>query len=296
MSANVSPNIILTLPHSPHRFKPKSHTRRSSHIVSSASWSVMQHAHRDSLSSSFSSYLYLSHSHSLSFFILISDELGAFDPFCQRLETIIVMYPVRAGIPPECSKPAPKRGTESPLRSKSSTTSLVTAGKMNALPRWVHAGIHEWYCVVCFWRSLIWTLLVSSICFHCQSIHVSFLRAWTSDSQCRASFNLSLTWTGGCKGGTSFAVLMFWDGEVIALLMNNNLNVAMVGSTLVEPWHLRGVLVRSDITDLRAFGGPVDQNKGEWQGVLGRGLLWVYQALFVSFKRRELDLTVFEVY
>ena len=31
--------------------------------------------------------------------------------------------------------------------------------------------------------------------------------------------------------------------------------------------------MRSDITDLRALGGPVDQNKGEWQGVLGRGLL-----------------------
>ena len=125
-----------------------------------------------------------------------------FDPFCQRLKlkhsflkTIFVMYPVRAGISPEWSKPAPKRGTESPLRSKSSTTSLVTAGKMNALPRWVHAGIHEWYWVVCFWKSFIWTLLVivSSMFFHCQSIHVSFLRAWTSDSRCRASFNLSLT-------------------------------------------------------------------------------------------------------
>lgn len=125
-----------------------------------------------------------------------------FDPFWwfpklkhSFLKTIIVMYPVRAGISPECSKPAPKRGTESPLRSKSSTTSLVTAGKMNALPRWVHAGIHEWYWVACFWRSLIWTLLVivSSIFFHCQSIHVFFLRAWTSDSQCRASFNRSLT-------------------------------------------------------------------------------------------------------
>ena len=78
--------------------------------------------------------------------------------------------------------------------------------------------------------------------------------------------------------------------------MNNNLNVAMVGSTLVEPWPLRGVLVRSDITDLRALGGPVDQNKGEWQGVLGRGLLWVYHALFVSFKPKELDLKIFEVY
>lgn len=54
---------------------------------------------------------------------------------------------------------------------------------------------------------------------------------------------------------------MFWDGEVIALLMNNNLNVAMVGSTLVEPWHLSGVLVHSDITDLMALGGHVDQKK-----------------------------------
>lgn len=53
-------------PDSPHRFKPKSHTRRSSQIVSLASWSVMQHAHRDSLASSFSSYLYLSLSLSLS--------------------------------------------------------------------------------------------------------------------------------------------------------------------------------------------------------------------------------------
>ena len=234
------------------RFKPKSHTRRSSQIVSWASWSASStHTHTHTLMRHFLLHFLLPLSLSLSLFILISDELLCFLPASE-----IKALPFKNH---HCHVPCQTRNfprmqhacTEARYRKS------FEVKKLNYFishcwkdERFAKVGPcrHAWM-VVCFWRSLIWTLLVPIN-------PMSFLRVWTNDSQCRASFMLFLKQTRGCIGGTSCAVLMFWHGEVIALLMNNNLNVAMVGSTLVEPWHLRGVLVLCAVT-LATLGGPI---------------------------------------